>query len=116
MMSSVPARNIWLIVVGYVAWSLLFVGLYALQALGCAAGWHLVAIGPTDLHRILLVGTYAAGLLALAAVLWLQAKLPTAGRPAPAPFLRRAGVLATLAALVSSALIFAPVLAVTACR
>lgn len=115
-MSSVPARNVWLILIGYVAWSLLFVGLYALQALGCVAGWHLVAVGPTDLHRILLIATYLGGLLALVGVLWLQAKLPTAGRPAPAPFLRRAGVIATLAALVSSALIFAPVLAVSACR
>ena len=115
-MSSVPARNIWLILVGYVAWSLLFVALYALQGIGCAAGWHLIAIGPTDLHRILLVTVYLGGLLELAGVLWLQAKVPTAGHPPPAPFLRRAGVIATLAALTSSALIFAPVLAVSACR
>lgn len=115
-MSSVPARNIWLILVGYVAWSLLFVALYALQAIGCAAGWHLIAIGPTDLHRMLLVALYLGGLLALAGVLLVQARMPTADRPAPAPFLRRAGVIATLAALVSSALIFAPVLAVSACR
>jgi hypothetical protein len=114
--SDVPARSIWLILIGYVAWGLLFVALYALQAIGCAAGWHLIAIGPTDLHRILLVALYLGGLLALAGVLWLQARMPTAGYPPPAPFLRRAGVIATLAALVSSALIFAPVLAVSACR
>ncbi|HEV7278443.1 MAG TPA: hypothetical protein VGN80_19360 [Devosiaceae bacterium] len=115
-MSGVRARNIWLILVGYIAWSVLFVGLYALQALGCAAGWHQVTVGPTDLHRILLVAAYFGGLLALAGVLLVQARMPTEGYPAPAPFLRRAGVLATLAALVSSALIFAPVLAVSACR
>lgn len=115
-MSGVGASNIWLLLVGYLAWSVLFVGLYALQALGCAAGWHQVQVGPTDLHRVLLVATYLGGLLALAGVLLVQARIPAEGHPAPAPFLRRAGVLATLAALVSSALIFAPVLAVSACR
>lgn len=115
-MSQVPARHIWLILIGYIVWSLLFVGLYALQAIGCAAGWHEVAIGPTDLHRILLVAVYLGGLLALGGVLLVQARMPAAGRPEPAPFLRRAGVWATLAALVSSALAFAPVLALSTCQ
>lgn len=115
-MSSVRARAIWLILVGYTLWSLLFVGLYALQSIGCAAGWNTVAVGPTDMHRIVLIAVYLGGLLALAGVLLVQARMPAGGHPAPAPFLRRAGVLATLAALVSSALIFAPVLAVSACR
>jgi hypothetical protein len=115
-MSSVPARNIWLILVGYVSWSVLFVGLYALQALGCAAGWNLIAVGPTDLHRILLLVAYFGGLLSLAAVLWLQVRMPRADQPPPGRFLRLAGILATLAALVSSLLVFAPVLAVSACR
>lgn len=115
-MSAVPARAIWLILVGYTVWGLLFVGLYALQAIGCAAGWNTVAIGPTDLHRILLVAVYLGGLLALAGVLLVQARLPAGRSPEPAPFLRRAGVLATLTALAASALVFAPALAVSACR
>ena len=75
-MSQVPARHIWLILIGYIVWSLLFVGLYALQAIGCAAGWHEVAIGPTDLHRILLVAVYLGGLLALGGVLMVQSRIP----------------------------------------
>ena len=44
-----------LLTIGFVVWSGVFVGLYAGLSVGCAAGWHLISVGPVSLLRVLLI-------------------------------------------------------------
>lgn len=50
---------------GLFGWAATFTLVYALHGLGCARSWHLVAVGPTELHRAVLVGTWLVCLLLL---------------------------------------------------
>lgn len=84
---------------GFVVWSVGFVLLYALQALGCAYGW--------PLHRALLIGAYV---VVLAPLVWLAF-----GWRAPASPLGQAALWANRAALVAGVLTFLPVTFASTC-
>ena len=96
-------RALWPLLAGFTLWSVAFVALYALQALGCLGHWD------KAIHRLVLVGCYAAFLLGLAATLIWQRR--TAGDD----IIARIGIWATIAALAATAVIFAPTLFVTLC-
>ncbi len=84
------------LIAGFVIWSVGFVVLYAVQALGCAYGWG-------DWHRPVLIGLY---LLALAPLVWLA--MPAAAGAEKGP-LHLAALWANRAALFAAVLIFMPV-------
>src|SRR5690606_38733908 len=57
-MSAQERRALLLLVAGFTVWSVAFVVLYGMQALGCAFGWG-------DWHRPMLIGAYLLSLLPL---------------------------------------------------
>jgi hypothetical protein len=53
---------------GWVVWSSAFVLLYALLSLGCMFGWDAPRLGPMSLLEAILITTWLAHLIALAAL------------------------------------------------
>lgn len=102
-------RALWPILIGFVVWSLGFVALYGLQALGCYFGWDAAT------HRALLVGAYLLTLLVLAAILTVQIGSMRQPEHAAMP-IKRIGIGTSIAALASAAIIFAPTLLISACH
>jgi hypothetical protein len=96
-------RALILLIAGFTAWSVAFVVLYGLQALGCAYGW--------PYHRAVLIGAYGISLVPL---LWLAMQRVTAEDEA-ASALGIAAVWANRAALAASVLVFLPVTFASAC-
>ena len=101
-------RTLWPVLTGFVIWSLAFVGLYTLQALGCHLGWD------TALHRAVLIGAYGVSLAVLAGLLTIQAI--TLRQRKLATTIERIGIGTTIAALAATAIIFAPTLMISACH
>lgn len=92
------------LVAGFVLWSLAFVLLYAVQALGCAYGWG-------EWHRPILVTLYVASLVPLA---WLA--LPQRRTTDEAgSVLATAALWANRAALLAGALVFLPITFASLC-
>lgn len=89
-------KEIALLVVGFVVWSAAFLVIYAVQATGCAMQ------APSGVLRGTLIAVLAAFLLAEVGVLMMAAR--NAKRP-----LGRSALLASVAALVASALTFSGV-------
>ncbi len=97
-------RALVLLIAGFTLWSLAFVLLYALQALGCAYGWG-------DVHRPVLIAAYLAS---LAPLVWLALKRPyETGEPQTS--LSVAALWANRAALAAGVLVYLPVTFATAC-
>jgi hypothetical protein len=63
-------RDLALMIAGLLVWSLAFLALYVVQAIGCPLGWHRIEPAGLNLHRLLLLAVWGAHLLALA---WLIA-------------------------------------------
>ena len=107
-MSPADRSALLLLIAGFSVWSLAFVLLYALQALGCAYGW--------PYHRAILVAVYGFTLLPLA---WLALPSPhkTASRAAGGPVgaLSVAALWANRAALASGVIVFLPVTFASVC-
>ncbi|SMQ85371.1 hypothetical protein SAMN06295905_2648 [Devosia lucknowensis] len=82
---------VWL-AAGFTVWSVAFVLLYALQALGCAYGW--------PQHRLILI---AAGMASLVPMAWLAWRRPAADGE-PATTLAVAALWANRAALAAGVL------------
>ena len=102
-MTTANQRALVLLVAGFTAWSVGFVTLYALQALGCAYGW--------PQHRLILIVAYGVSLLPL---VWLALLKPSeAGEPAN--MLSVAALWANRAALAAGVLVCLPVVFVSAC-
>lgn len=92
------------LVAGFTIWAVAFVALYALQALGCAAGWG-------AWHRPVLVGGYLASLLPLAALSLGRGE----ASEEPASPLSVAALWANRAALGAGVLVFLPVTFASLC-
>jgi hypothetical protein len=110
-------RAVALLAVGFTAWSLVFLLLYAIQAVGCRLSWnHVAFVGGIDLLRLLLVGTYVSALLATVFLyLRLRVRSHTANLQSVAKFLDKASSQSSLAAVGSVAFCFAGVFWLTAC-
>lgn len=92
-----------LLVAGFTLWSVAFVLLYALQALGCAYNWpH---------HRLILIVAYALSLVPLA---WLALRQPSRSAE-PASSLSVSALWANRAAFVAGVLVYLPVTFASAC-
>ncbi|GEM_PF-821497 len=97
-------RALVLLIAGFTLWSLAFVLLYALQALGCAYDW-------SDIHRPVLIAAY---LVSLAPLVWLSLKRQyETGEPQTS--LSVAALWANRAALAAGVLVYLPVTFATAC-
>lgn len=105
MSSTSPYAVLWL-ALGFVLWSVAFVTLYALQALGCAYDW------PEPVHRIVLVVGFGLFVVLHAALLLVARARRTAGT---GEFLLYAGWLVSLAALVAAVFTYAPVFYASLC-
>ncbi|UYN99052.1 MAG: hypothetical protein KIT02_14130 [Devosia sp.] len=91
------------LVAGFVLWSLAFVLLYGVQALGCAYDWGMA-------HRPVLIGLYLAFIAAHVVVLrW------PATRAEAVPALHQIGRWANMAALAAAVLVFLPVTFASMC-
>lgn len=102
-MSRAHHRAVLHLIAGFTVWSLGFVMLYSLQALGCAFGW--------PIHRAVLLAAYAATVLALA----ILALKPVRAGDEPATSLSRAALWANRAALAAGVLVFLPTTFASTC-
>ena len=109
--TNVPPRTMLIIVLGFTFWSAAFVGLYAINAIGCAFLW------PEESQRMVMIGlTVASSAVALAIAVWsilywMRAK----GRQQPVPSIARIGVFGSTAALAATVFTFAPSFFVSMC-
>lgn len=107
----VPPRSMLVIVMGFVFWSAAFVGLYAINAIGCAFAW------PAALQRWVMIGLTLTASGSMVVVAWWSIghwrRAVKAARPAPS--LARIGAIASVAALAATIFVFAPSLFVSMC-
>lgn len=114
MQASAPPALLWF-VAGYIVWSVAFVALYAVQALGCKWGWHLRQVGPVSLQHLVL-GAIFAGHVAVITVLsliawrWWRSKGDDEGR-----FIRASAVALSVSALVATIWTGLPAVVLAAC-
>lgn len=103
---------------GFIAWSLVFVALYAVLSVGCRFGWDEIGLfGPVTLQRAVLSALFVAGMaLSLFVLQCARARARRAEGDRPRLFLEKAGVLAAVAALAASVVNFAPVFFLSACH
>lgn len=95
--------KLWPLMIGFTIWSVGFVALYAVQALGCVWLW------PEPRHRLALMAMAASTLVLLVATfVWL---VRTRQDP-----LTPAALALTVAAIATAVLTFAPVVFTTICQ
>jgi NO-binding membrane sensor protein with MHYT domain len=99
---------LWPILSGFSLWALAFIGLYALQYLGCYLGWD-----PAQ-HRLALIAGYIFAILLLLGDLAIRLRLMRQGHGS-ATALERIGLGTSIAALLATAITFAPALFVSVC-
>lgn len=105
---------LWL-VAGFTVWAAGFSALYGLHAVGCRAGWEEAALAGLSANRIVLLVTYI-GHVALGAALWFPLDRMARRWEGPsAETLRRAAIMVTIAAVVSTLWTGAPVLFLETC-
>jgi hypothetical protein len=100
-MSGRERAALWLILAGFIVWSVGFVLLYGLQALGCEYGW--------DKHRQWLILAYGLVVLALGWIAWHTQKVRTGSG------LGTTALWANRAALGAGLLTFLPVTFASTC-
>lgn len=88
------------ILAGYVVWAAAFLGIYALQATGCAGGWPGL--------RVMLLAAMGLAIAANGAALLWSAR-------ADQPFARNVGLTTNATALLASALTFSGVVWMPLC-
>lgn len=107
------ARHLGPLALGFGIWAGGFIAVYAVQGLGCAFGWDMVAVGRLSLLRLLVGGL---ALATLAAALIAARRVAAWRAPqGPASFLRSVSVLCAWAAVPAIALTFSGVLTTSAC-
>lgn len=103
--------------VGFLVWSAGFVGLYALQSVGCAFGWdQILLVGGMSLQRMQLVLAFLLLLSALALLVLVAARKPQGSAGKPHAFLHRLTAAGLLGALFASLFTFGPAIALSACN
>lgn len=107
----VPPRHMLVIVVGFALWSVAFVALYAVNAIGCAFGWPTIVQRWVVIGLALLCSGAALGVAAWSIGHWRRA----ARADRPAPSLAKIGALASSAALAATVFVSAPSLFVSMC-
>ncbi|MFL9824204.1 hypothetical protein [Rhodoplanes sp. SY1] len=108
------AVTLLLLVAGFVIWSSAFVLLYALQSIGCAAGWERPTVAGTSLLRALLVLLWTAHVGALVALLIYTWRRRPGGAEV-ARFAHRVAIGTSMVALVATLWTGAPIVAASMC-
>jgi hypothetical protein len=106
--SAAAPRRLWWLGAGFTVWCSALVFLYALHAIGCAFAW------PDAMLRITLWAVLALHLVAIAWI-WRRHAAARADHAPLVGFVREVAVGATLAALASALITFAPPLLLSAC-
>ncbi|MFL9828501.1 hypothetical protein [Rhodoplanes sp. SY1] len=109
------AVTLLLLVAGFVIWSSAFVLLYALQSIGCAAGWERTTLAGASLLRALLVLLWTAHVGALVALVIYTWRRRPGGPGEAATFARRVAIGTSTVALFATVWTGAPILATTMC-
>jgi hypothetical protein len=107
MSRTLPDRPFLMLLSGFVLWSVAFVVLYAVQALGCRLAWDGISLaGPLGLHRAVLVGLFAAFAVLQVLLYLLLRKSPKAVHRETGPRLFAAQAAAHLGLVALGAAIF----------
>ncbi len=111
------ARPIALLAVGFTAWSVIFLVLYGMQAVGCRLAWDRIELfGSLSLQRLMQIGFYAAGIAwGTALYWWLRSMARMAEAHGTTNFLAHVSGLCALAAVAAVAITFVGTLWLTAC-
>ena len=115
MNATAPSALLWF-VAGFGIWSVCFVLLYGVQAVGCEWGWHEAPLGFATLQHLILgaiLVTHVVVLAVLSAIAvrwWRSDRENGAGR-----FVRASAVTLTLAALIATIWTGIPAVVLRAC-
>lgn len=102
------------ILAGFTLWSVGFVALYGLQGLGCAYGWSSGDIAAMDLHRLVLVATYAVVVAGGGFLVWRSWRARR-GAAGPHRMIEWVGLALNVSALGASIFVFTPLFGTSAC-
>jgi hypothetical protein len=117
MIARTSPLNLVLMIAGFVLWGIAFNALYGANSLGCELAWHRVALGPSSLQRIALIGLWIT-LLALHVWLlaWLWRRLAdTPQHPRLDRFIQFASVATAGLGLTATLVTGAPVAVLSPC-
>ncbi len=112
MTSSSSAGIAWRFLAGFSIWAATFVALYALNAIGCAAGWDRTGAEPFTAQRAMLLAVAVVGLAGTIAVLRRAIARP---RPDGDDFFGATTRLLALSATGAMILMLLPPLALSTC-
>lgn len=103
------------IIAGFVGWSLAFVAIYGLHGVGCSYGWDAIAVGPTNLQRLVQITAWLAFLPPLVMLaLWFRRRRTASGNSANR-WLVQLGETCAWAGLAATIVTFAPTLTSSVC-
>ena len=111
-----PATLLWPLA-GLLGWADAFVIVYGLHGIGCSSGWYDMAAGPTNLQRLVQVGSFLACVLAVGGVAaWAQWRAAPAFARSGERFVARLTRISAWVGLAATAFTLFPVLATSVCR
>ncbi|MGV3651453.1 MAG: hypothetical protein ACO1OK_08515 [Devosia sp.] len=100
---------------GFAIWSLGFVTLYGLNALGCSLGLHLLGSEPFTAQRLMLVLVLLGTTAAVGTLVVMQNRELGRAEAGRSGLILRAGYWTSLAALGATLFTFAPVFVLSTC-
>ncbi|WP_196258494.1 hypothetical protein [Pelagibacterium limicola] len=104
-----PSADLLLLVIGFIVWSIAFIALYAVNAIGCEFGWN------QRFQRTVLVGLFVVHALFLAWFARQNYRYLLAADAEPRKMIAYTGFGLTVAALGSMIFVLAPSLFITMC-
>lgn len=117
MMRQRPTPKLLMLGAGFGVWMLTFAAVYALQGIGCEAGWDTVKVGQVSSLRIMLTAVIVAGLgltFAISRYASRHRRIPEIS--APHRFLLAVAETSAIAATAAGLATFAGVVSLTACN
>lgn len=104
-----PPSRLLFLVIGFIIWSIAFVALYAVNAIGCAFGWE------AGLQRTVLIALFAVHVALLGGLVWLTIRYRQTAASSTAKTIAYTGLGLTVAALASTLFVLAPSLFASMC-
>ena len=117
MIGKSAGANLLLLIAGMMIWSSAFVMLYAGLSIGCVFGWHVMALGPISLLRVVLIGVWLLHLALIAGLLfWTHRRKRVAEEGIEIETFFAGNVfVATVVAGVVTVINYAPILGLSLC-
>lgn len=107
--ATTPPSRLLLLVIGFIVWSVAFIALYAVNAIGCGFGWD------STVQRAVLIGLLALHAAILGGLTFGIVRHLRTRRTEPGRMLACTGLGLTVAALISTLFVFAPSLFASMC-